>query len=79
MAEIYLDPALLCQEPRSALESNSRLGSHNVESHRRRTRGCRTPRPAAQRAELQMLHGMADQLKYAAIEWGDTGLRMRSM
>ncbi len=71
MAEVYLDAC-----PRSATEGGVKLalGSHNARSIAATlanldARGL--PRSAI---ELQMLHGMADQLKYAA---GELGLRVR--
>jgi RHH-type proline utilization regulon transcriptional repressor/proline dehydrogenase/delta 1-pyrroline-5-carboxylate dehydrogenase len=78
MAEIYLDhaPAL----PGGSGQSGGvklALGSHNVRSIAAAIAGIERRGLPHSALELQMLHGMADQLKYAAIEWGGTGLRMR--
>jgi len=52
------------------------LGSHNVRSIAAALAGLERRGLPHNALELQMLHGMADQLKYAAIEWQD-GLRLR--
>ncbi len=71
MTEIFLDAT-----PRVAGKGGVKLalGSHNVRSIAAALAGMerRSLPPAA--LELQMLHGMADQLKYAA---ADMGLRIR--
>ncbi len=82
MAEIYLDHA----PPLPGAASGGggvklALGSHNVRSIAAAIAGVERRGMPHSALELQMLHGMADQLKYAAIEWGGTGevggLRMR--
>ncbi len=84
MAEIYLDhaPTLPNVQGGSGGGGGSggvklALGSHNVRSIAAAIAGIERRGLPHSALELQMLHGMADQLKYAAIEWGGTGLRMR--
>ncbi|MBX3405882.1 MAG: proline dehydrogenase family protein [Phycisphaeraceae bacterium] len=90
MAEIYLDhaPTLPAQSgsPSPPPAPSGRgseggvklaLGSHNVRSIAAALAGVERRGMPHSALELQMLHGMADQLKYAAIEWGGSGLRMR--
>jgi len=85
MAEIYLDhaPALPSAQSESGGSGGVKLalGSHNVRSIAAAIAGVERRGLPHSAIELQMLHGMADQLKYAAIGWGGTpgvgGLRMR--
>ena len=53
------------------------LGSHNVRSIAATFAYARSNGLPDNALEIQMLHGMADQLKYAAAEMGTTGLRVR--
>lgn len=74
MTDIYLDAC-----PRSADEAKQggiklALGSHNARSIAAALAGLEARNLPREAIELQMLHGMADQLKYAAAE---LGLRMR--
>jgi RHH-type proline utilization regulon transcriptional repressor/proline dehydrogenase/delta 1-pyrroline-5-carboxylate dehydrogenase len=74
MTDIYLDAC-----PRSADEAKQggiklALGSHNARSIAAALAGLEARNLPREALELQMLHGMADQLKYAAAE---LGLRMR--
>jgi RHH-type proline utilization regulon transcriptional repressor/proline dehydrogenase/delta 1-pyrroline-5-carboxylate dehydrogenase len=74
MTDIYLDAC-----PRSADEAKNggiklALGSHNARSIAAALAGLEARNLPREALELQMLHGMADQLKYAAAE---LGLRMR--
>ena len=74
MTDIYLDAC-----PRTADEAKQggiklALGSHNVRSIAAALAGMEARNLPREALELQMLHGMADQLKYAAAE---LGLRMR--
>ncbi len=74
MTDIYLDAC-----PRSADEAKNggiklALGSHNARSIAAAMAGLEARNLPREALELQMLHGMADQLKYAAAE---LGLRMR--
>lgn len=71
MAKIFLDAT-----PRKAGEPGVKLalGSHNVRSIASVLAACEQRGLPWNAIELQMLHGMADQLKYAAAEMG---LRMR--
>ncbi|MBI1191118.1 MAG: aldehyde dehydrogenase family protein [Tepidisphaera sp.] len=71
MAKIFLDAT-----PRKAGEAGVKLalGSHNVRSIASVLAACEQRGLPWNAIELQMLHGMADQLKYAAAEMG---LRMR--
>ncbi len=71
MAEVFLDAA-----PRSDTEGGVRLalGSHNVRSIAAALAGAEARGLAWSAIELQMLHGMADELKFAAAEMG---LRVR--
>jgi RHH-type proline utilization regulon transcriptional repressor/proline dehydrogenase/delta 1-pyrroline-5-carboxylate dehydrogenase len=74
MTDIYLDAC-----PRTADEAKNggiklALGSHNVRSIAAALAGMEARNLPREAIELQMLHGMADQLKYAAAE---LGLRMR--
>lgn len=71
MVQVYLDST-----PRSASEGGVKLalGSHNVRSIAAALAGLEQRSLPKNAIELQMLHGMADQLKYAA---ADMGLRMR--
>lgn len=71
MAQIYLDSS-----PRKAGEAGVKLalGSHNARSIAAAIAAADAKGLPRNAVELQMLHGMADQLKYAA---ADMGLRMR--
>ena len=71
MARIFLDAT-----PRNSGEPGVKLalGSHNVRSIASVLAACEQRGLPWNAIELQMLHGMADQLKYAAAEMG---LRMR--
>jgi RHH-type transcriptional regulator, proline utilization regulon repressor / proline dehydrogenase / delta 1-pyrroline-5-carboxylate dehydrogenase len=74
MTDIYLDAC-----PRNGDEAKQggiklALGSHNVRSIAAALAGMEARNLPREALELQMLHGMADQLKYAAAE---LGLRMR--
>jgi RHH-type proline utilization regulon transcriptional repressor/proline dehydrogenase/delta 1-pyrroline-5-carboxylate dehydrogenase len=71
MADIFLDAC-----PRSAGEGGVKLalGSHNARSIARTLAALEQRGLPGSAIELQMLHGMADQLKYAA---ADRGLRVR--
>ena len=71
MTEIFLDAM-----PRQAGQGGVKLalGSHNVRSIAAALAGLEKRGLPASALELQMLHGMADQLKYAA---ADMGLRIR--
>jgi len=74
MTQIFLDAA-----PRTAQSGGVKLalGSHNARSIAAALAGLQSRGLPNTALELQMLHGMADQLKYAAIGWSGTGLRMR--
>ena len=71
MASIFLDSS-----PRKAGEAGVKLalGSHNARSIAAALAAAETKGLPRSAVELQMLHGMADQLKYAAAEMG---LRIR--
>ncbi|CAE7348479.1 rocA [Symbiodinium necroappetens] len=71
MAEVFLDST-----PREANEGGVKLalGSHNVRSIAAALEGMERRNLPKEAIELQMLHGMADQLKGAAV---DSGLRIR--
>ena len=71
MTDIFLDST-----PRSTSEGGVKLalGSHNVRSIAYALSACEKRGLPHASLELQMLHGMADQLKYAA---ADMGLRIR--
>ncbi|MCB9846296.1 MAG: bifunctional proline dehydrogenase/L-glutamate gamma-semialdehyde dehydrogenase [Phycisphaeraceae bacterium] len=71
MSEVFLDAT-----PRKAGEGGIRLalGSHNARSIAAALAGLERRSLPREAIELQMLHGMADQLKYAASEMG---LRVR--
>jgi len=71
MSEIFLDAT-----PRSAGDGGVKLalGSHNVRSIAAALEGLERRNLPREAMELQMLHGMADQLKGAAV---DSGLRIR--
>ncbi len=71
MADIFLDAT-----PRAAGQAGVKLalGSHNVRSIAAALAGLQARGLPQAALELQMLHGMADQLKYAA---ADMGLRIR--
>jgi RHH-type proline utilization regulon transcriptional repressor/proline dehydrogenase/delta 1-pyrroline-5-carboxylate dehydrogenase len=71
MVEVFLD-----NTPRAAKEGGVKLalGSHNVRSIAAALAGLEARGLPKEALELQMLHGMADQLKYAASEMG---LRIR--
>ena len=71
MTDIFLDST-----PRSTGEGGVKLalGSHNVRSIAYALSACEKRGLPHAALELQMLHGMADQLKYAA---ADMGLRIR--
>lgn len=71
MTDVFLDGM-----PRSREEGGVKLalGSHNARSIAHALAGLETRGLARESIELQMLHGMADQLKHAA---GDMGLRVR--
>ncbi len=73
MARIFVD-----NTPRSAGVGGVKLalGSHNVRSIAATFAYARSKGLADNALEIQMLHGMADQLKYAAAEMGG-GLRVR--
>ena len=74
MAEIYLDHAPpLPGAGASGGGVKLALGSHNVRSIAAALAGVERRGLPHSALELQMLHGMADQLKYAAIEWGTPG------
>jgi RHH-type proline utilization regulon transcriptional repressor/proline dehydrogenase/delta 1-pyrroline-5-carboxylate dehydrogenase len=71
MVQVYLDST-----PRAAGDGGVKLalGSHNVRSIAAALAGLEARSLPKNAIELQMLHGMADQLKHAAAE---LGLRMR--
>jgi RHH-type proline utilization regulon transcriptional repressor/proline dehydrogenase/delta 1-pyrroline-5-carboxylate dehydrogenase len=71
MTQVFLDAC-----PRKAGDAGVclALGSHNVRSIASALAGLEARSLPASAIELQMLHGMADQLKHAA---ADLGLRMR--
>ncbi len=71
MTNVYLDAS-----PRPGEKAGVKLalGSHNVRSIAAAVAGLEARGLPKEALELQMLHGMADQLKYAAAE---LGLRMR--
>lgn len=71
MVEVFLDNA-----PREKKQGGVKLalGSHNVRSIAAALAGVEARGLPREALELQMLHGMADQLKYAAAEMG---LRIR--
>ena len=67
MVEVFLDAA-----PREKKQGGVKLalGSHNVRSIAAAMAGLEARGLPKEALELQMLHGMADQLKYAAAEMG---------
>ncbi len=71
MTNVYLDAS-----PKAGEKAGVKLalGSHNVRSIAAAVAGLEARGLPKEALELQMLHGMADQLKYAAAE---LGLRMR--
>lgn len=71
MTDVFLDGC-----PRDASEGGVKLalGSHNARSIAHALAGLESRNLPRSAIELQMLHGMADQLKHAA---GDMGLRVR--
>ncbi len=74
MTEIFLDAT-----PRKAGEPGVKLalGSHNVRSIAAALAAAERRGLPHAAMELQMLHGMADQLKYAVVEMPGGGLRIR--
>ncbi|MDX2147017.1 MAG: proline dehydrogenase family protein [Planctomycetota bacterium] len=72
MSEIFLDAAPATNSPGGGIKLA--LGSHNVRSIASALAGLEARKLPRSAIELQMLHGMADQLKYAAAEMG---LRVR--
>ena len=65
MIEVFLDA---CPRPGAKSGVKLALGSHNVRSIAAALAGLEARRLPREAIELQMLHGMADQLKYAAAE-----------
>jgi hypothetical protein len=72
MVEVFLDALPPHERSRGRREARARLAQRAL--HRARSPRWRSAASRANAIELQMLHGMADQLKYAA---ADMGLRVR--
>lgn len=74
MTDIFLDATPRTKADAAGGGIKLALGSHNVRSIAAALAGMEARNIPKEAIELQMLHGMADQLKYAAAE---LGLRMR--